>query len=1035
MKIFNEKNIGKLIILNSCLIGLLMWLGIVAHTLWVSQRNAKQDLLQLEENYISAKKTSVRLSVEDFIGRIDKRQQLAAEELRNTLQDRVEQIHNLAATLYQQNKDTMGREDLQQLIIEAIRPFRFNNDRGYFFIRSLAGIPMLCPHNPLSEGQSIQEDTTGNRVQVFDDMADIARNQGRGFNESLWHKSGGDKEQLFQRISYVSYFAPFDWYIGAGDYVDEVQYDIQEYVINFFNQSLTQVKSEYFFIYDVHNIEGGKDFAAMLVNPNRPDLLGKLLSDDYQDAKGKEFRKEMLAGLRQHGEVFVKYWYKKPGVAEPLPKMSYFKLYPEWNWIVARGFYFDDLVPQITAKKEQQQRFVKQQINDSLVILWFFLMGALLVSLLFSQKVRTLLQAYRLRLEKSNEDLKGAMAEAQAAAIVKGEFLANMSHEIRTPMNGIIGLSELALQTDLSPGQQDYLHKIHSSSLALLGILDGILDLSKIEAGKFTLDYKPFRLSEVLKELVDLFESAAQKKGLDFSIEQPRHIPANLVGDPLRLRQILVNLLGNAIKFTPHGKVEVKVVIKDRNDHCHVQFMVIDSGIGIAQGNIDHIFDSFIQADSSTSRRFGGTGLGLAISYNLVGLMGGSLEIHSQPGQGSTFSFTVKFAIAGDYCDIDANEQLSQSANEMSLIPDAGKIQLLLVEDNKINQQVAMEFLHKTGAEIELAETGIQALRRISGHEYDLIFMDIQMPEMNGLTACLIIRALEQGLDLPDEIEVGELSGQLRQRLQGRHMPIIAMTANVMVDDQQRYILAGMDGFIGKPFKSPELYAALRSQLDLTDLPPASDQLSATASHDTGNEVLLPDTFQGLHVKEGIARFEGNVELYLRLLQNFATDYVVVNDKLQETIAINQAEAIRIAHTVKGVAGSLGAQDLAESAALLEQDIRTARSTTASLQQFSGSLAEVIQAIKTILSEHYDSQIENPAVAPEDTETLNRHLVDLATMLAANDFQVTKQWQELKPLLGGMDNEVVEKLDQCINGYDFTGAQKLLAEIELLANS
>ena len=1023
MKMFNEKHIGKLIILNSCLIAFLMWGGTVGHFLWDSQQNIKQDLLKLEEEYILAQKNSVRQSVLDFTKRIESRRQFASAELRHTLQDHVEQIHELATTLYQQHKADSDAEHLQKHIVEAIRPFTFNNGRGYFFIRSMSGRSILCPPKPSSEGRNITDNATANRLQVFESMVHIVRNQGSGFNEYLWPKSGGDKEQLFLKISYVKYFAPFDWFIGAGDYVIDVEHDIQEHVLSVLKQSSKQVQNEYFFIYDLHNIEGGKDFATMLINPNRPDLVGKLLSDDYQDVKGKEFRKEMLAGIRHHGEIFVKYWYKKPGISEPLAKMSYFKYYPQWNWVVSRGFYFDDLNSQIAARKVLQQDLVKDQVRDSLSILCFFLLGALLVSLFFSHKVRTIFQTYRLHLGKSNEELKKARDEAQNAAMVKGEFLANMSHEIRTPMNGIIGLSELALQTYLSPGQQDYLQKIHSSSLALMGILDGILDLSKIEAGKFTLEEKPFRISKVLQELVDLFEVAAHKKGLQFVVEQDHNIPENLVGDSLRLRQVLVNLLGNAVKFTSSGKVSVKVVLAEVTDLCQVEFMVIDSGIGIDHENIDHIFSSFTQGESSTSRRFGGTGLGLAISHNLVGLMGGTLQIESEPGQGSIFSFTVAFAMSDEDGNLDSKESVSSPADESRWIPDAQKMRLLLVEDNVINQQLAMELLLKTGADIDLAQTGMQALRRIAAHDYDLIFMDIQMPEMDGLTTCRVIRALEQGENLPDGIQLQTLPAKMRQRMQGSRVPIIAMTANVMVEDQHSYVLAGMDGFIGKPFKCEEIYAVLQANLGLTRF--LSPQLTPSFTC----AELLPENFPDLHVKEGITRLGGNVELYLRLLQDFATEYADVSEKLQQAIETNKLQALKIAHTVKGLAANFGAVNLVKATTRVEQDISTGRSVSDSLHTFSSSLFEVMQAIKRFSLQQKKCKKTTSEDLPVDDETRIRYIDDLSAMLSASDFRAAEQWQKVKPLLRA-DDEMVEKLEQCINRFEYTAAQQLLVAMK-----
>jgi signal transduction histidine kinase len=371
MKIFTEKNIGKLIILNSTLGALLMWFGGIAHIVWDSEINLKMELLQMEEDYIKNKKISVRESVLDFIRSVDMRHQETNATLRRSLQNQVEQIHSMAMHLYRQNATTMDKKSLEELIIETLRP--------------------LCPSNIKQEGQSIYSDSNENRLQVFNSMFATIRHHDSGFNKYLWPKPGGNENKLYQKIAYIKHFEPFDWYIGAGDYLIEVERDAQQHVTNIINQHASRTDDEYMFILDLRSMKGGKKFSTMLANPNRPDPLDNLLSDEYQDMQqGEKFREKFLNGLKEHGEVFVKYRDQKPGTDEVRPKMSYFKLYPKWSWIIARGFYFDDLITQIDRSKEQHKKLFHERIKISLAISCSILLGTLCFSLLFSHKVNSL---------------------------------------------------------------------------------------------------------------------------------------------------------------------------------------------------------------------------------------------------------------------------------------------------------------------------------------------------------------------------------------------------------------------------------------------------------------------------------------------------------------------------------------------------------------------------------------------------------------------------------------------------------------------
>ncbi|MCI5167497.1 MAG: hypothetical protein D3903_15745 [Candidatus Electrothrix sp. GM3_4] len=387
MKIFTEENRDKLIFLNAIIGVLLMWLGIVAHTFWDYKVNLNMELLQMEEESIKNKKISARESVLDFIHSMEVRHETTNAMLRQTLQGQVEQIHSIAMQLYRQNAATTNKAALEKLIIESIRPITFNNNRNYFFIRSMSGTTKLWPPDPKQEGKSIYSSSSENSLQVFNNMFATARHRGSGFNEYLWPKHEEDKTKMYQKIDYIKYFEPFDWYIGSGDYLVEVERDTQQHITNTINQHASRTENEYMFILDLRSMKGGKKFATMLVNPNQIDPLNNLLSDEYQDTQGKKFRENFLNGLKKYGEVFVKYKDQKPGSDEVRPKMSYFKIYPKWNWIIAKGFYFDDRIKQIDRIKEQHSKLFYSKIKISFAVLCLILLGTLSVSLLFAYKV------------------------------------------------------------------------------------------------------------------------------------------------------------------------------------------------------------------------------------------------------------------------------------------------------------------------------------------------------------------------------------------------------------------------------------------------------------------------------------------------------------------------------------------------------------------------------------------------------------------------------------------------------------------------
>jgi signal transduction histidine kinase/CheY-like chemotaxis protein len=920
---------------------------------------------------------------------------------------------------------------LRHEVIDLVGKLRYADSTNYFYIVDYSH--RFLSH-PYLTGVDMSEVKDGKGELVIPSLVRIVRKNGEGYY-TYWWKKERNATEFNEKLTYAKDFPDWKMVIGTTLDIDDIQNEVEKRkreLVRQLRSIIARTKiggTGYLYI-----IEGS---GRVVAHPDS-SLIGKDIRKIRNRGRGTYIFDDIVEAAK--GSQVIHYKFNKPSDRTHYiyDKVSWVKYIPELDWYLASSAYLDDLEATSNALGKRILVLGILMLLVSFIVSSIFFRRLLVpitklsklagrvtkgdyevradvegkdeigtLSREFNTMVDTIkdhiqnldkkVNQKTFQLMELNKSLVIAKHKAEEATRLKSEFLANMSHEIRTPMNGIIGMLRLVKKTELTPRQRSYLGKIEAAAGTLLEIINDILDFSKIEAGKLRVEKVPFNLRSVVQEVRDNVEVAIGEKEISFVVEIDKNVDETVIGDPLRLKQILINLINNAIKFTESGTVRLSIVKSGEN---RVLFKVRDTGIGISPEKMEKLFRPFVQADGSITRKYGGSGLGLTISKQLVELMNGRIWVESKEGAWSEFSFEIELGSADakkgkeirfDRTGREYDAELARLEKEMRACSGA---HILLAEDNTLNREVFHALLEKSGIVIDDAEEGEEAVARFETDpdRYDLVMMDIQMPRMDGYTAAKRIRKIDPTI------------------------PIVALSANGLTDDRQKSRDAGMNAYLLKPIDEKELFRVV-----LTYLGKDADKVERTGKKPDGQP-----THERLDTVSGIGRMGGNRKKYRKIVEEFSRRYADLAESLEKLYETDRDAAMRKLHTLKGVAGNIGANALYHAILRFESEKDGQK-----IDALKRVLLDTLEVIGRYLKSSDESEpSENSDTATQESGDLS--IDELAERLrnALERNRPKAAMQSVEKLLALAADETARKrllaIRSAVESYDFDEAMTLL---------